>query len=193
MEELVDIKNYAKLHGVPIAQDESSDFICTYIKEHNCKKVLEIGTAIGFSSIKFAQASEGVFVSTVESDIDRHIKAKDNIHQHGLDDKINAVYADALKWQSDEKFDLIFIDGAKAQYINFFEKCKENLAPGGVIITDNLSFHGMVEDMSLTYNYSTKRLVRKIRKYIEFLQANTEFHTDYYKCGDGISVSSRIN
>lgn len=193
MENLGDIKTYAKNHAVPIAQDESSDFICEYIKEHDCKKVLEIGTAIGFSSIKFAQAGDQVFVTTVESDIDRHIKAKDNIHQHGLDDKINAVYADALKWESDEKYDLIFIDAAKAQYINFFEKYKANLAPGGVIITDNLSFHGMVEDMSLTYNYSTKRLVRKIRKYIEFLQVNTEFHTDYYKCGDGISVSSRIN
>lgn len=192
MENLGDIKTYAKNHAVPIAQDESSDFICEYIREHNCKRVLEIGTAIGFSSIKFAQATDEVQVTTIESDIDRHIKAKDNIHQHGLDEKINAVYADALKWQSDEKFDLIFIDAAKAQYINFFEKYKENLAPGGVIITDNLSFHGMVEDMSLTYNYSTKRLVRKIRKYIEFLQANTEFHTDYYKCGDGISVSSRI-
>lgn len=193
MENLGDIKTYAKNHAVPIAQDESSDFICAYIREHNCKKVLEIGTAIGFSSIKFAQAADDVLVTTVESDIDRHIKAKDNIHQHGLDEKINAVYADALKWESSEKFDLIFIDAAKAQYINFFEKYKENLAPGGVIITDNLSFHGMVEDMSLTYNYSTKRLVRKIRKYIEFLQANTEFHTDYYKCGDGISVSSKIN
>lgn len=193
METLGDIKTYAKNHAVPIAQDESSDFICTYIKEHNCKKVLEIGTAIGFSSIKFAQTGDDVLVTTVESDIDRHIKAKDNIHQHGLDEKINAVYADALKWESSEKFDLIFIDAAKAQYINFFEKYKENLAPGGVIITDNLSFHGMVEDMSLTYNYSTKRLVRKIRKYIEFLQSNTEFHTDYYKCGDGISVSSRIS
>lgn len=192
MEELGEIKTYAKRYAVPIAQDESSDFICEYIKDHGCKKVLEIGTAIGFSTIKFASAADGVFVTTIESDIDRHIKAKENIHQHGLDDKINAVYADALKWQSDEKFDLIFIDAAKAQYINFFEKYKNNLSEDGVIITDNLSFHGMVEDLSLTYNYSTIRLVRKIRKYIEFLHANKEFHTDFYKCGDGISVSRRV-
>lgn len=192
MEELGDIKTYAKNHAVPIAQDESSDFICNYIKEHNCKNVLEIGTAIGFSSIKFAQVSDDVFVTTVESDIDRHIKAKDNISSHNLEHKINAIYADALTWQCEKKFDLIFIDAAKAQYINFFEKYKENLAENGVIITDNLSFHGMVEDMSLTYNYSTKRLVRKIRKYIEFLKANKDYHTDFYKCGDGISVSYKV-
>ena len=60
-----------------------------------------------------------------------------------------------------------------------------------MIITDNLKFHGMVEDLSLTHNYSTKKLVKKIRKYIEFLKNNTEFSTEFFDCGDGISVSKR--
>lgn len=174
-------------------QDESNTFICNYIREHNFTKVLEIGTAIGFSSIKFAQVDDSVFVTTIESDINRHIKAKENIHNFGLDSRINAIYADALQYQMEDKFDLIFIDAAKAQYIKFFEKYKNNLNENGVIVTDNLSFHGMVEDMSLTNNYSTKRLVKKIRKYILFLEQNKEFQTDFYDCGDKISVSHRIN
>lgn len=191
MQTLRDIKDYAKKNAVPIAQDESSDFICNYIKEHNCKEVLEIGTAIGFSSIKFAQTSNDVFVTTIESDINRHLKAKENILQNGLTNKIECIYADALKYETEKKFDLIFIDAAKAQYIKFFEKYKNCLTKQGVIITDNLSFHGMVEDLSLTNNESTKRLVRKIKKYIDFLNTNTEFKTEFYPLGDRISVSTR--
>ena len=84
---------------------------------------------------------------------------------------------------------MIFIDAAKAQYIKFFERFKYSLNKDGVIISDNLSFHGMVQDISLTHNYSTKKLIRKIKKYIAFLEQNKEFHTDFYTCGDGISVS----
>lgn len=186
------IQNFAQKNAVPIMQDESNTFICDYIREHNCKKVLEIGTAIGFSSIKFALVSEDVFVTTIESDINRHIKAKENIHNFGLDQRINAIYADALQYELNDNFDLIFIDAAKAQYIKFFEKYKNNLSKNGVIITDNLSFHGMVDDLTLTHNYSTKRLVKKIIKYIDFLEQNKEFHTDFYECGDRISVSYRI-
>ena len=191
MQEISSIRKFAINNAVPIMQDESNEFICNYIREHDSKKVLEIGTAIGFSSIKFAQVRDDVFVTTIESDIDRHIKAKENFSAFGVAERVNAVYADALKYETDEKFDVIFIDAAKAQYINFFEKYKNNLSDGGVIITDNLSFHGMVEDMSLTNNYSTKRLVKKIRKYILFLQENQEFETTFYECGDKISVSRR--
>lgn len=191
MDELGDIRKFAKKNSVPIMMDESNEFICEYIKSHNVKKILEIGTAIGFSSIKFASVRNDIFVTTIESDINRHISAKQNISDFGLDSRINAVYADALKYESSELFDLIFIDAAKAQYINFFEKYKNNLAKGGVIISDNLSFHGMVNDLTLTHNYSTKKLVKKIIKYVDFLKENKEFTTKFYECGDGISVSKR--
>jgi len=88
---------------------------------------------------------------------------------------------------------LIFIDAAKAQYINFFNRYSPLLSENGVIISDNLSFHGMVEDLSLTHNYSTIKLVKKIRKYIDFLKNNEEFETEFLKLGDGIGVSRRKN
>ena len=189
MQNLEQIKLYAAKNSIPIMRDGGIDFICSYIKEHNIKKILEIGTAIGFSAIEFAAASPDVTVTTIEMDIDRHIKALQNIHDSGMDGRINAIHADALKLELDDTFDLIFIDAAKGQYINFFNKYKANLAPGGVFISDNLSFHGMVEDLTLTHNYSTIKLVRKIRKYIEFLKTNKEFQTDFYDFGDGISIS----
>lgn len=201
-DEIAEIKTYARREAVPIMQDETQEFICNYIKELSQKqeqvRVLEIGTAIGYSAIQFARVAENVTVSTIEIDIDRYLKAIQNIKNCGLETRITAYHADALTFEFPTatpapQFDLIFIDAAKGQYINFFEKYKTNLAPTGVIISDNLSFHGMVEDLSLTHNYSTKKLVKKIRKYVLFLRENQEFKTEFFECGDGISVSRKNN
>ncbi|MBR4180248.1 MAG: O-methyltransferase, partial [Treponema sp.] len=192
MQTLDDIKLYAAKNSIPIMRDGGIDFICSYIKEHNIKRILEIGTAIGFSAIEFANVAHDITVTTIELDIDRHIKAKQNIHDSGLDDRINAIHGDALKVElmdgnnRPQQFDMIFIDAAKGQYINFFQKYKVNLAPGGVFISDNLSFHGMVDDLTLTHNYSTIKLVKKIRKYIDFLKTNKEFTTQFFEYGDGV-------
>ncbi len=191
MDNLLSIKAYASREAVPIIQDEGCDFICDYIKEHNCKNILEIGTAIGYSSIRFASLAPDIKVTTIELDIDRHLKAVENFKAAELSDRITAIHADALTCPLDGFFDLIFIDAAKAQYIKFFEKYKANLAPEGVIISDNLSFHGMVDDLSLTHNYSTKKLVKKIQKYAEYLRTNQEFNTTFYEVGDRIAVSKR--
>ena len=191
MDNLLSIKAYASREAVPIIQDEGCDFICDYIKEHKCKNILEIGTAIGYSSIRFASLADDIRVTTIELDIDRYLKAVENFKNAGLADRITAINEDALLCQLEGKFDLIFIDAAKAQYIKFFEKYKANLAPEGVIISDNLSFHGMVDDLSLTHNYSTKKLVKKIQKYAEYLRTNPEFESTFYEVGDRIAVSKR--
>ena len=197
MQTLDDIKLYAAKNSIPIMRDGGIDFICSYIKEHNINRLLEIGTAIGFSAIEFANVAPDITVTTIELDIDRHIKAKQNIHDSGLDDRINAIHGDALKVElmdgnnRPQQFDMIFIDAAKGQYINFFQKYKVNLAPGGVFISDNLLFHGMVDDLTLTHNYSTIKLVKKIRKYIDFLKTNKEFTTQFFEYGDGVSISKR--
>jgi predicted O-methyltransferase YrrM len=191
MQTLDDIKLYAEKNSIPIMRDGGIEFICRYIKEGKIKRILEIGTAIGFSAIEFANVAPDITVTTIELDIDRHIKAKQNIHDSGMDERIKAIHGDALKLELDGEFDLIFIDAAKGQYINFFEKYKSNLAPDGVFISDNLSFHGMVEDLTLTHNYSTIKLVKKIRKYIDFLKNNQEFETEFFEYGDGVSISKR--
>lgn len=191
MEEISDIKAYAKENAVPIMQDAGIDFICDYIKNNDVHSVLEIGTAIGYSSIRFAKMRDDIKVTTIEIDMDRHIKAVQNVKDNGLDERITLLYGNALYTDIEEKFDLIFIDGPKAQYINFFEKYKNNLTENGVFISDNLSFHGMVEDLSLTHNYSTIKLVKKIRKYIAFLKENTEFTTTFYTLGDGVAISRK--
>ena len=180
-EQTSELKNFAMKNEVPIMQDEGSDFICTYIKENNVKNILEIGSAIGYSSMKFARLSPDIHVTTIEIDEERYRTAVKNFKENNLTDRITIFHGDALTYPIEGKFDLIFIDAAKAQYIKFFERFKENLSEQGVIFSDNLSFHGMVEDLSLTHNYSTIKLVKKIRKYIDFLKNNTEFKTEFFK------------
>ncbi|WP_294429097.1 HAD hydrolase-like protein [uncultured Treponema sp.] len=185
------IKNFAMKNEIPIMQDEGSDFICEYIKSHGVKSILEIGTAIGYSAVRFAKLADDIKVTSIEIDEERYKAACENVSKNDLSERITLLFGDALTAQIEGKFDLIFIDAAKAQYIKFFEKYKENLSENGVIVSDNLSFHGMVEDLSLTNNYSTKKLVKKIRKYIDFLKTNEEFDTEFFDKGDGISVSKR--
>ena len=191
MEELNKLKDYATENSVPIMFDEGIEFIVNYIKENDVRFILEIGTAIGYSAIKFAQIHPEIRIFTIEYDIERYQKAVENITKLNLDDQITVFLGDALKFNFTEKFDLIFIDGAKSQYVNFFEKYKNNLKKDGVFISDNLFFHGMVENPELTQNYSTIKLIRKLKRYIDFLKANTEFETTFYQIGDGVAVSRR--
>ncbi len=183
------VKEEALKTNIPIISDEALIFILKYIKLNKVKSILEIGSATGYSAINFAL--EGVIVTTVERDIERYNKAVVNIKSCNLQDKIKIYNLDALEFSTDQKYDLIFIDAAKSKYIEFFNRYKDNLNDNGVIITDNLSFHGMVEDISLTKNKRTISLIKKIRKYIEFLETNIEFETNFYKLGDGLSVSKR--
>lgn len=183
------IKNCAEQNAVPIVRDEGLEFILDFIEKNGAKRILEIGTGIGYSAIMFAKCAADISVFTIESDAERYEQAKKNIASENLSQRITCFFGDAMEFDFAEKFDLIFIDGPKAQYIKFFEKFKNNLAQGGAILSDNLFFHGMVQDLSLTHNYSTKKLVKKIRKYIEFLKSNEEFETEFFEQGDGISVS----
>ncbi len=185
------IRGYAAKNSVPVVRDDGAEFICRYIREHDVRNVLEIGGAVGYSAIKFAQAAPGIHVTTVEIDSCRAEKACENVAALGLDDAVTVVCCDALEFETDGLFDLIFIDAAKSQYIRFFNRFCGNLAQGGVVISDNLSFHGMVDDITLTHNKSTRQLVGKIRRYREFLESSREFETEFLNIGDGISVTRK--
>ena len=109
-----------------------------------------------------------------------------------LEDRINLIFKDALDISINDKFDLIFIDAAKAQNIKFFEKFEYNLKSGGYIITDNLNFHGLVSmDVKDIKSRNLRQLVRKINDYKRFLEKNSRYVTRFIDVGDGISVSRK--
>jgi len=191
-EQILEMENYASEHNVPIIEKKSIAFIMKYIRDNNIKNVLEIGSAIGYSAILMASSNQETMVTTIERDETRYMECLKNVKKCGMDKKINVVYQDALELNLSEdlRYDLIFIDAAKGQYTRFFEKYKNFLNPNGAIITDNIKFHGYVGESNKLDKGNLKSLVEKIEKYIEFLKTNTEFDTEFYDIGDGLSVST---
>lgn len=186
------IKDYAVENNVPIMLDDGIDFLTTFILKNHITNVLEIGTAIGYSAIMMALVNPNVKVTTIERDEKRYLEAVQNVKAFELEDRITLIYNDALNVRLTGEFDLIFIDAAKAQSIKFFEMFEHNLAPKGVIITDNLKFHGLVEKEEYSIKSRNLRgLVRKIKEYVAYLKSNNRFDTEFFDIGDGISVSKR--
>ena len=193
-ENIIEMEKYAKEHNVPIIEKESIAFIMKFIKANNVKEILEIGSAIGYSAILMASVKEDVKLTTIERDETRYMECLKNVKKCKFENKINVVCQDALEVNlSGVSYDLIFIDAAKGQYTKFFEKYKYFLKPGGVIITDNLKFHGHVGNRGNIASRNLKQLVGKIEGYIDFLKNNDEFETKFYDVGDGLSVSIRKN
>lgn len=194
-ENIMEMEKYASENNVPIIEKDSIAFIMKYIKKKNIKSVLEIGSAIGYSTILMASSNQDTIVTTIERDETRYMECLKNVKKCGMEKKINVVYQDALELNLSEdlRYDLIFIDAAKGQYIKFFEKYKNFLNPNGTIITDNINFHGYVGQSSKLDKGNLKSLVEKIEKYIEFLKTNPEFDTKFYDIGDGLSVSTWKN
>lgn len=187
-----EMESYASENNVPIIQKESIVYIMKYIKEHNVKSILEIGSAIGYSAILMASASDDVKITTIERDQTRYMECLKNIKKSELEKRITVLYQDALEVNlTGVSYDLIFIDAAKGQNINFFEKYKNFLNEGGTIITDNIEFHGMVGKSQEIESKNLRELVQKIENYIEYLKNNDDFNTEFLSIGDGLSVSTR--
>lgn len=192
--DLSSLEEYAKINNIPIMQKDGIEFLINYIKTNNIKSILEIGSAIGYSAIKMALVDESITITTIERDENRYREAINNIKNFNLENRINVIFDDAFNVCLDSKYDLIFIDAAKSQYIKFFEKFKHNLNEHGVIVSDNLKFHGLVsENLEDIKSRNVRGIVRKLKNYIVFLNNNKEFKTEFYDIGDGISISCRIN
>ena len=189
---LMQMREYAEDENVPIMSDDGINYLLEYIKKFNIKRILEIGTAIGYSSIMMCSCSPDITVTTIERDEKRYLEAIKNIKKAKLGDRIDLIFSDAFDVKLEDKYDLIFIDAAKAQNINFFEMFEKNLSDKGTIITDNMNFHGLVyKDPEKIESRNLRQLVRKIKKYKEFLENHKEYDTEFLNIGDGLAVSMK--
>lgn len=185
------LEEYALINHVPIIMKDSLLVIFTLIDLIKPRRILEIGTAIGYSSICMAYYGK-THIDTIERNSEMYELACQNIKEFGLSNQIHVFNEDALLIDNDKlaTYDLIFIDAAKAQNIKFFEKYSSLLNDKGLIITDNLQFHGTITDLA-SQTKNVRKMVEKIDKYNAYLSGLTDYHTVFINVGDGISITRR--
>ncbi len=180
-------------NNIPIMQDDAIEYIKRRIKLFNLNKILEIGTAVGYSAVQMASVSDKVHVTTIEKDAERFMMATKNIKALEMNEQIDLIFNDALKLDIVEKYNLIVIDAAKTQNTHFFEKYKKNLLNHGFIIVDNVNFHGLVGKSQTIQNKNLRQLVSKIEDFLEYLKTQeNEFYIDIIDDGDGLAVCQKI-
>lgn len=190
---LRELKKHAKEDNIPIMSDKGINYLTNFVIKHHIENVLEIGTAIGFSAISMALANPKLKIVSIERDEARYLEAVKNVKEFDLEDRITLIFKDALETKVEGEFDLIFIDAAKGQNINFFERFSKNLSQEGYIITDNMKFHGYVDkDEKEIKSRNLRGLVRKIKEYKVFLEENEDFKTTFSDIGDGLAITERI-
>ncbi len=192
-EYILKMEEYANINKVPILKEEGLDILVSTIKMTKAKKILEIGTAIGYSASVFALLDKDIQVDTIERNDKMYDEAINNIKALDLEKQINVIFKDALELDINDlrfdEYDLIFIDAAKSQYTKFFEKYEAKLKKGGIIFSDNLLFHGLVEQSSGKESRNLTQMLKKIRSYNEWLSNNNAYDTTFLRIGDGIAIS----
>jgi predicted O-methyltransferase YrrM len=185
-----ELKLKAQSLKVPILSDDGLLFLVETLEKHQVRTVLEIGSAVAYSALAMT-IHTGVKVTTIEREPELHALARKNVLNFELTNEITLLFGDALDIELDpsSRFDAIFIDAAKAQYEKFFTKFEPYLNVGGIIITDNLNFHNVDLD---TVSRGTKNLVKRLESFKQFLKDHTDYESELFDIGDGMSISKRI-
>lgn len=190
MQQLDEIKKYGKENNVPISLDDTLSFLLSTINQNGCKQILEIGTAIGYSSIAMATNTDCEHIDTVEIDKSRYVLAVENIKAADLSNKITPYLIDAMEYLKTctKKYDLIYLDGAKNQYVHYLPYLKQILNDDGMIFADNLYFHGMVLGKTKVTT-GCRAMIKSLHQYIAEITTDPSLDSLIYDVGDGVGIT----
>lgn len=190
---LAEIEDFARENKVPIVQKETAKFLEFMVNMKKPLRILELGTAIGFSSILMYEASGTTpSIVTIERDEKMIELAKINIEKFNLKDNIKIEEGDCLEIleRLEEPFDLIFMDAGKGHYNHFLPHCLRLLKEDGIIIADNVLFRGMVATQELVKRRKIT-IVKRMRTYLDMVSNDEKLITSVIPMGDGIAVTKR--
>ena len=189
-QELEKIKQKALEEHIPIIMDDTLEVMEKYLKEIKPKRMLEIGTAVGYSAICFTEfLSKDGKIDTIEREEQRVEEAKENIKKVGVENKINIYKGDAIEILPtlSEKYDAVFIDAAKGKYPFFLEQALRLINKNGIIFADNILYKGYV--LSDYNKHKQRTAVRNLREYIKQVSDNPKLDTEILEVGDGLAIS----
>lgn len=187
------IKEEALENHVPIVEDEPLKVIETILKLKRPNRILEVGTAVGYSAINFSKflVGENAKIKTIELKESMYNKAIENITAMGLNDKIEAINADATEYMKnipdEEQYDVVFIDAAKGQYLVFLEEAIRLTKVGGVIIADNMLYRGRT--LSDYNDHKHRTATNRLREYLVVMEEDERLDSTLIKIGDGLAIS----
>ncbi len=188
---LASLRVLAEQQNIPIIETDTARFLRQLLTLKQPARILEIGTAIGYTASLMAKALTSTHITTIERNPDMVKLAKKHIEQQHLTERITLIEGDALTLNNEhlpyESYDLLFIDAAKAQNINFFEKYESLLPKGGIILVDNIYFHGMIEKDDLSKNL--RQLMRKVDAFNRYVLKRTDYDSALYHVGDGLCMA----
>ena len=194
METIEQIRQKAISNHIPIIMDETLKEVGKILQELKPKAILEIGTAVGYSAIKFSKyLSEDGYIDTIERDSERVKEAKQNVANLNLENKIHIFEGDALEIlpKLNGPYDVVFIDAAKGKYPIFLNEALRMLRNNGIILADNVLYKGYV--MSDYNKHKQRTAVRGLREFLKNLQENKNLSTEILETGDGLAISRKIN
>lgn len=188
--ELEKIKEKALENHIPIIMDDTLEVIAKILIEKKPKRILEIGTAVGYSAMCFSKyLAEDGLIDTIERDEKRIEEAKQNFKKVEVENKINLYEGDAVEILPtlNEKYDVVFIDAAKGKYPFFLKEALRMLKQDGIIFADNILYKGYV--MSDYNKHKQRTAVRNLREYIKKTTENPNLETEILEVGDGLAIS----
>lgn len=192
-EELKIVKEKALENHIPIIMDDTLEKIEEILKEEKPKRILEIGTAVGYSATMFAKyTDEDCIIDTIEIDEERAKEAKENIEKIGVADRINIMVGNAVDILPtiSQEYDIVFIDAAKGKYPAFLENAIRLIKNGGLILADNILYKGYV--MSDYNKHKQRTAVRHLREYIQEITEDEKLESEILEIGDGLAITRVI-
>ena len=192
-EDMMRLKKYAVENNVPIIRDETRDFLRLIINIKNVENILEIGTAIAYSTLVMHKANAKANIFTIENYNKRIRDAKNNIAKYFNEDKITLIEEDAgvylKECTKNEFFDLVFLDAAKGQYINWLSDIKRVMKKGGILIADNIFKDGEILESKFLIKKRDRTIHKRMRDFLYQIKHDENFITYIYNLGDGVSIS----
>lgn len=176
--------------GIPVADDETLNFLLLTLRMAKPLRILEIGTAVGLSAVSMLYECPSARLTTIELEEERYVEAKKNFADFGVSDRINAHLGDAgeILAMMDGEFDFVFLDGPKAQYEKYLFDLKRLMKQGAILFADDVLLYGWVSGEEPTPQ-KRHSIVDKIRSYLDVVTADKDFITSVLNVGDGVALS----
>ena len=195
--DLKKIEKFARINYIPVLLEDTAKLLGKVVKLYEPKNILEIGTAIGYSGTIMLKSSKESQLTTIELDEKNYKMAEENFKNFNLSDRVTQLSGDAYVIMEElatafQKYDFIFLDGPKGQYIKYLPIIKRLLNDGGILFADNVLYKGMVKSQEFI-PHKKRTIVVNLRRFLDAIQSDIDFACELRETGDGVMIAKKVS